>query len=37
MNLKYEQKFWGDCCNTFDEELKQRVYAQYLTLEALHH
>ena len=29
---KFEEQFWGNCVNTFSEELKQRVYADYMGL-----
>lgn len=32
---KFESEFWGDCCNTLSEELKQRVYAQHMGLELI--
>jgi hypothetical protein len=29
---KFEEQFWGNCVNTFSEELKQRVYAEHMGL-----
>lgn len=29
---EFEAQFWGDCLNTFSEELKQRVYAKAMGL-----
>jgi hypothetical protein len=26
----FEAAYWGDCCNTFDEEQKHYVYARYM-------
>ncbi len=28
----FERAYWGDCCNTFDEESKQYEYASYMGL-----
>jgi hypothetical protein len=28
----YEAAFWGNCCNTFDEEQKQFVYARKMSM-----
>ena len=27
-DLDYEKAFWGNCCNTYGEEIKQQVYAR---------
>ena len=35
-DLEYEMGFWGNCCNTFDEEQKQYVYAKYMGLTVNH-
>jgi len=35
-DLEYEMGFWGNCCNTFDEEQKQYVYARYMGLTVDH-
>jgi hypothetical protein len=32
-DLKFEADYWGDCCNTFDEDQKHYVYAKYMGLE----
>lgn len=32
-DLEFETKFWGDCCNTFDEEQKHYVYAKCMGLD----
>ncbi len=29
----FERSYWGDCCNTFDEERKQFTYAKYMGLK----
>ena len=36
MSLTAEQRFWGDCCNTFHEEEKQLEYAARMGLSALY-
>ena len=28
----FESNYWGDCCNTFDEDQKHYVYARYMGL-----
>ena len=28
--MSFESEYWGDCCNTFDEDQKHYVYAQYM-------
>ena len=28
----FESNYWGDCCNTFDEDQKHYVYAKYMGL-----
>ena len=28
----FEANYWGDCCNTFDEDQKHYVYAKYMGL-----
>jgi len=30
--IDFEQKFWGNCCNTYGEETKQMVYAKRMGL-----
>lgn len=32
-DLEFEKKFWGDCCNTFGEDLKHFVYGRLMGLE----
>lgn len=32
----FERSYWGDCCNTFDEDQKHYVYAKYMGLEQVH-
>jgi hypothetical protein len=27
---QFEEEYWGDCCNTFDEDQKHYVYAKYM-------
>jgi hypothetical protein len=29
----FESEYWGDCCNTFDEDQKHYVYARYMGLK----
>ncbi len=29
----FESNYWGDCCNTFDEDQKHYVYARYMGLD----
>jgi len=29
----FESEYWGDCCNTFDEDQKHYVYARHMWLE----
>lgn len=29
----FESQYWGDCCNTFDEDQKHYVYAKYMGLK----
>jgi hypothetical protein len=29
----FESKYWGNCCNTFDEDQKHYVYARYMGLK----
>ncbi len=31
--FKFEQNYWGDCCNTFDEEQKHYVYGRLMGLK----
>ena len=30
--MSFESEYWGDCCNTFDEDQKHYVYARYMGL-----
>jgi hypothetical protein len=32
-DLEFEKSFWGNCCNTFDEEQKHYIYAKYMMLD----
>lgn len=32
----HEISYWGNCCNTFDEEQKQFVYAEHMGIERQH-
>lgn len=32
IHLEFERSYWGNCCNTFDEESKQYDYAQLMGL-----
>ena len=36
---KYEKDWWGDCCNTYNEEIKQFYYATIMGLDIykIHH
>ena len=29
----FESQYWGDCCNTFDEDQKHYVYARFMGLD----
>jgi hypothetical protein len=31
-DLTFESNYWGDCCNTFDEDQKHFVYGKYMGL-----
>jgi hypothetical protein len=31
-HYEFEKSYWGDCCNTFDEDQKHYVYAKYMGL-----
>jgi len=33
----FERSYWGDCCNTYDEETKQLVYARFMGLSRTHY
>lgn len=32
-NYEFERGYWGDCCNTFDEEQKHYVYASLMEIK----
>jgi len=34
---EFERDYWGDCCNTFDEDQKHYVYAKYMGLDRTHY
>lgn len=34
---QFEKDYWGDCCNTFDEEQKHFVYAAYMQIPQQHY
>lgn len=36
-DFEFEADYWGNCCNTFDEEQKQYVYAHCMYLGINHH
>jgi hypothetical protein len=31
-NYDFEKSYWGDCCNTYEEDRKHYVYAKYMGL-----
>lgn len=33
----FEKAYWADCCNTFDEEQKQFVYAKFMAIPQIHY
>ena len=33
----FEKDYWGDCCNTFDEDQKHYVYARLMGLQQTHY
>lgn len=33
----FEKQYWGDCCNTFDEDQKHYVYARLMGLQRQHY
>lgn len=33
----FEKSYWGNCCNTFDEDQKHYVYAKYMQLSRTHY
>ncbi len=36
-DYKFEEDYWGNCCNTFDEDQKHYVYAKYMGLQREHY
>lgn len=34
---QFEKNYWGNCCNTFDEDQKHYVYARYMGLSQVHY
>ncbi len=36
-DFHFEASFWGDCTNTYAEEMKQYMYGEYMGLEIRHH
>lgn len=32
-DYKFEKDYWGDCCNTYEEDMKHYVYAKYMQLQ----
>ena len=36
-HTEFELSYWGDCCNTYDEETKQFVYAALMGLDRHHY
>jgi hypothetical protein len=36
-DYNFEKKYWGDCCNTFDEDQKHYVYANLMELTRHHY
>ena len=36
-DYEFEKDYWGDCCNTFDEDQKHYVYARLMGLEQEHY
>jgi hypothetical protein len=34
-DLVFEKNYWGDCCNTFDEDQKHYVYAELMGLKRI--
>lgn len=32
-DLEFEKEYWGNCCNTFDEEQKHYVYARLMGID----
>lgn len=36
-DLQFELDYWGDCCNTIDEEIKHMEYALYMHIPVEHY
>ena len=36
-DYEFEKDYWGDCCNTFDEDQKHYVYARLMGLHQSHY
>lgn len=36
-DYKFEKSYWGNCCNTFDEDQKHYVYAKFMSLNRIHY
>lgn len=36
-HYEFERSYWGDCCNTYDEETKQYVYASLMEIPRDHY
>jgi len=36
-HLAFERSYWGDCCNTFDEDQKHYIYAKYMGLSIVNY
>lgn len=34
-DLQFEMNYWGDCCNTFDEDQKHYVYAKLMNIDSV--
>lgn len=36
-DYSFEQSYWGNCCNTFDEDQKHYIYARYMGIPRVHY
>lgn len=36
-DYEFEKEYWGDCCNTFDEDQKHYVYGELMGLQRNHY
>lgn len=36
-DYEFEKSYWGNCCNTFDEDQKHYVYGRYMNLPRSHY